>query len=117
MPIQQERRDSERVPCMQSCTYELSRLSGSDVVELSEGHAFTIDMSGRGMLLFLPQAVSERQVFEIRAPSVAVDESTTKLVEVCWTRPLPVSAHTTMHLAGVRFLFEPPTSIRSQPGN
>lgn len=108
MALQQERRESERASRIRSCTYELSKVSGSDTVELSEGRACTINMSSGGMLLLLPQAVGERQVFEINAPSVADEEHTTKVVEVCWTRPLPVSAHITMHLAGVRFLFEPP---------
>lgn len=108
MALQQERRESERASRIRSCTYELSKVSGSDTVELSEGRACTINMSSGGMLLLLPQVVGERQVFEINAPSVTDEELTTKVVEVCWTRPLPVSPHITMHLAGVRFLFEPP---------
>lgn len=120
MAPQQERRESERVSRIRPCTYELSKFSGSDTVELSEGHAFTINMSSGGMLLLLSQVVGERQVFEITAPSLADEEHTTKVVEICWTRPLPVSTHITMitmQLAGVRFLFEPPTPIRSRPAN
>lgn len=116
-PIQQERRVSERVSfSMRPCPYQLSKFSDNDTVELSEGYAFSINMSVGGMLLLLPQALGERQVFEIQAPSVSTQEYTTKLVEVCWTRPISVHAHVSLHLAGVRFLFEPPSSVDSPAG-
>jgi c-di-GMP-binding flagellar brake protein YcgR len=111
MALQQERRDSERASRIRPCTYELSMFSDRATVEILEGRALTINISRGGMLLLLPQVVAERQVFEITAPSLADEEHTTKVVEVCWTRPLPVSAQITMHLAGVRFLFEPSTSF------
>jgi hypothetical protein len=61
------------------------------------------------MLLLLPEEVDKRQVFEIQVPS----ESSTKLVEVCWTRSIPVSARVKMHLVGTRFLFELPAPGQS----
>lgn len=118
IPSQQERRASERASSsMRPCTYELSKFLGGDTVELSEGDAFSINMSVGGMLLLLPQALGEKQVFQIQAPSVAKQEPTTKLVEACWTRPIPVDAHTSLHLVGVRFLFEPPSSVDSPAGH
>ena len=60
------------------------------------------------MLLLLPEEVDQRQVFEIQVPSEARKEQITKLVEVCWTRPIPVSACVNMSLIGIRFLFELP---------
>ena len=60
------------------------------------------------MLLLLPQEVNQRQVVEIQVPSEAKEKQSTKLVEVCWTRPNPVSARVKMYLAGTRFLFEIP---------
>jgi len=107
IPTHQERRESERVSCVGMCSYELSQLLGTDRVDLSEGCAITLNISVGGMLLLLPQAVSERNVFEITAPSVANEKHRTKLVEVRWTRPLPVTSRT-LHLVGVKFLFEPP---------
>lgn len=105
---QQDRRDSERVPCIQVCPYELTKFSGQDKVDLSRGRGFTINASAGGLLLLLPQAVDEKQIFEIKGPSIPDNSYATRLVEVCWTKPLPVTARTTMHLAGVRLLFEPP---------
>jgi len=110
MPVLEERRDGDRVHCIRVCPYELTAVSKTDVMELSEGHAFTINVSVGGVLLLLPQSVGERQVFEIKAPSIAAEQETTMLVEGRWTRPLPVRGHTTMYLAGVKFLFEAPSN-------
>jgi hypothetical protein len=64
----------------------------------------------------LPQPVDEKQIFEIKAPSEADKKRATRLVEVCWTRPLPVTDRTTMHLAGVKLLFEPPPNSSESNG-
>ena len=60
------------------------------------------------MLLLLPEEVDQRQVVEIQMPSEATKQQITKLMEVCWTRPIPVNSHVKMYLAGTRFLFELP---------
>lgn len=65
------------------------------------------------MLLLLSEEVNQRQVVEIQVPSEVRKEQITKLVEVCWTRPIPVSAHVKMYLAGTRFLFELPAPGQS----
>jgi hypothetical protein len=62
------------------------------------------------MLLLLPEEVDQRQVVEIQVPSEATKQQITKLMEVCWTRPIPVSADVKMYLVGTRFLFELPAS-------
>jgi len=109
MSPRQERRNSDRVSRIRVCLYEIADLSSNETFEVSEGRALTLNMSSGGLLLKLPQPVGERQVFEIKAPSLADEIRTTKLVEVRWTRPLRVNVHTTMHLAGVKLLFEPPS--------
>jgi hypothetical protein len=60
------------------------------------------------MLLLLPENVNKRQVLEIQVPSEERKKQSTTLVEVCWTRPIPVSARVKMSLAGTHFLFELP---------
>lgn len=60
------------------------------------------------MLLLLPEPVNKRQVVEIQLPSKAKKKQSTKLVEVCWTSPIQVSARVKMYLAGSRLLFELP---------
>ena len=108
MPNQQERRDSERVPCGRTYSYELANFVDSSTVEFSEGHGHSINCSGSGMLLLLPEKVNTRQVIEILVPSESRKEQITKLVEVCWTRLIPVSGCVTMYIVGIRFLFELP---------
>ena len=65
------------------------------------------------MLLLLPEEVDQRQVLEIQVPSEARKEQITKLGEVCWTRPIPVSARVNIYLVGIRFLFELPAPGQS----
>jgi len=108
MPTQQERRDSERLPCKFVVPFKLTKPADPSTVKLSEGHGHAINRSDRGMLLLLPEEVDTRQVVEIQVPSEVRKEQNTKLVEVCWTRPIPVDARVKMYLVGTRFLFELP---------
>jgi hypothetical protein len=79
-------------------------------VKLRKGFGHAINKSVRGMLLLLPVPLNRRQVVEIQVPSEARKTPSTKLVEVCWTRPIPVSDRVKMYLAGTRFFFELPAS-------
>ena len=111
--VARERRDSERVPCRLVCPFELTKLVDKTTVKLIKGSGHAINKSVRGMLLLLPEPVNKRQVVEIQVPSKARKKQSTKLVEVCWTRPIPVSARVKMYLAGTRFLFELPAPSQS----
>ena len=108
MPTRQERRDSERVPCKLVCSFELTKLVDSSTAKLITGSGHAINKSVRGMLLLLPVPLNRRQVVEIQVPSEARKTPSTKLVEVCWARPLPISDRVKMYLAGTRFFFELP---------
>jgi hypothetical protein len=113
MPTQQERRDGERKACRLVYPYELTKPVDKSTAQLLDGHVYAINRSVRGVLLLLPEEVDKRHVFEIRAPSKARREQIIELVEVCWTRPIPVSARVKMHLVGTRILFEPPAPGQS----
>lgn len=113
MSTQQERRDSKRVPCKLVCPFELTKFVDTKTVQLTKGSGHAINRSVGGMLLFLPEPVNKRQVVEIQASSKVKRRQRTILVEVCWTRPIPVSARVKMYLAGTRFLFELPAPGRS----
>jgi hypothetical protein len=108
MPTQQERRKNERVPSMRACPYELTEPVGAIAVRLSAGHAYSINRSVGGMLLLLPGRVVKRHVIEVQVPSQTRETQITKLGEVCWTRPIPISARATMYLVGICFVFELP---------
>lgn len=105
-PSSQERRSSERLPTFLSCPYELTCVSGSDTVKLSQGVTITLNISAGGMLLLMSEPLEERKVFEVHIPSSAKSENTTKLVEVCWTREYSFGVGTKVHLIGVKSLFE-----------
>jgi c-di-GMP-binding flagellar brake protein YcgR len=107
VPIQGERRSSERTPLIQSCPYELSTFNPEGTVALSQGHAYTVNISQGGMLLLMTQAPSQTQVFEVQAPMPDKQERALKLVEVRWISQVPAADEGTMYLVGVKFLFEP----------
>ena len=104
----QERRDSKRVPCRLVCLFKLAKFVDKSTVKLTEGSGHAINKSVRGMLLLLPVPLNRRQVVEIQVPSELRKSPSTKLVEVCWARPIPVRDRVKMYLAGTRFLFELP---------
>jgi hypothetical protein len=104
----QERRDSKRAPCRVVCPFKLTNFVDKGTVKLTKGSGHAINKSVRGMLLLLPVPLNKRQVVEIQVPSEARKTPSTKLVEVCWARPIPVSARIKMYLAGTRFFFELP---------
>ena len=60
------------------------------------------------MLLLIPKPVNKRQVVEIQVSSKVKKKPSTKLVEVCWIRLIPVKVRVKMYLVGTRFLFELP---------
>ena len=64
------------------------------------------------MLLLLPEPVTKRQVVEIQVSSKTEKMQSTKLVEVCWTRLIPVTARVKIYLVGTRCLFEIPAPGR-----
>src|SRR5580765_3910395 len=106
----EERRDSKRAPCRLVCPFKLTKFVDKSTVKLTKGFGHAINKSVRGMLLLLPVPLNKRQVVEIQVSSEARKTPRTKLVEVCWARPIPVSTRVKMYLAGTRFFFELPAS-------
>ena len=110
MPTQPERRRSERIPLVRPCPYEFSTIHGTDSIDLSEGRAFSVNVSGEGMLLLMSQAPQKKQVLEVQAPSKTGDQTNLKVAEVRWTSPVQAGDEGMMHLVGVQFVFQPPIS-------
>jgi hypothetical protein len=106
--VAREQRDSKRAPCRLVCPFKLTKFVEKSTVKLTKGYAHVINKSVRGMLLLLPVPLNRRQVVEIQVPSEARKTPHTKLVEVCWARPIPVSDRVKMYLAGTRCFFELP---------
>jgi hypothetical protein len=108
--VAEERRDSKRAPCRLVCPFKLTKFVDKSTVKLTKGFGHVINKSVRGMLLLLPVPLNKRQVVEIQVSSEARKTMSTKLVEVCWARAIPVSTRVKMYLAGTRFFFELPAS-------
>jgi len=108
--VAEERRDSKRAPCRLVCPFKLTKFVDKSTVKLTKGFGHAINKSVRGMLLLLPVPLNKRQVVEIQVPAEARKKPSTKLVEVCWARPIPVSTRVKMYLAGTRLFFELPAS-------
>ena len=108
--VAEERRDSKRAPCRLVCPFKLTKFVDKSTVMLTKGFGHVINKSVRGMLLLLPVPLNKRQVVEIQVSSEARKTMSTKLVEVCWARAIPVSTRVKMYLAGTRFFFELPAS-------
>jgi hypothetical protein len=108
--VAEERRDSKRAPCRLVCPFKLTKFVDKSTVKLTKGFGHVINKSVRGMLLLLPVPLNKRQVVEIQVSSDARKTPSTKLVEVCWARAIPVSTRVKMYLAGTRFFFELPAS-------
>ncbi|HSL02752.1 MAG TPA: hypothetical protein VK901_04350 [Nitrospiraceae bacterium] len=109
----QERRENERVASKLVCPFELTKCVDGRTVKWTKGSGHAINRSVKGMLLLLPEKVNARQVVEIHVPSGTRKKQSTKLMEVCWTRPISVSSRVKMCLAGSRFLFELPAPSQS----
>ena len=109
IPVSRERRDSKRAPCRLICPFKLTKFVGKRTVKLTKGFGYAINKSVKGMLLLLPVSVNRRQVVELRVPAEARKTPSTKLVEVCWARPFPMSERVKIYLAGTRCFFELPT--------
>ena len=95
---------------MQSCHYELTESHDPNTVLLHQGEAFSVNISTGGMLLLMPHAPHFEQVFEVHAPMPeGKPKKKLTLVEVRWTRQIPVEAGESMSLVGVKFLPRLPT--------
>jgi len=111
--VARERRDSKRAPCRLVCPFKLTKFVDKSTVKLTKGFGHAINKSLRGMLLLLPVPLNRRQVIEIQVPSESRKTPSTKLAEVCWSRPIPFSDRVKMYLAGTRFFFELPAPSQS----
>lgn len=113
-PFHQVCTRSERVALVRSCPYEMSTFVGQESIVFHQGEAVSINISSGGILLFMAQAPAVKQVFEIQVPTAVKKDNVPTLVEVCWTRQVPMEDKNSMHLVGVRFLFRSYSSCREE---
>jgi len=101
-----DRRGAERPPKIETCFYQLTNISGQQIVEFSDGHGLSLNTSPGGFLLLMPKPPETRQVFEVYTSVSKEKGRTVKLVEACWTRELTFGVSSYVYLVGVRSLFE-----------
>src|SRR5690242_15838059 len=107
MPCQRDRRTDERVSCKLVVSFQLTKQKEGPTVEFLAGRGHVINRSAVGMLLLLPEQVDTHALLEIHM-SPCETNSSAKVMEVCWTRVIPVNDRDAMCLAGARFVFELP---------
>ena len=88
---------------MSTCPYEFSESVGNDSVTIHQGKALSINISPGGMLLFMDHAPPVQKVFEVRVRGTQLVKSPV-LVEVCWTRAVPIEGNEKRYLVVVKFL-------------
>ena len=104
IPVRQDCRRAERAAFTGYCPYEISESLGDDAIAIHQGEALSVNVSKGGMLLLMDQNPPVEQVFEIQVPASARGKIT-RLVEVCWTRQLPIEETLSRrYLVGVKFL-------------
>lgn len=101
--FRQEGRRQERAAVMRFVPYEMREFLGEDSIVIHQGEALSLNISAGGMLLMMDQALPARQVLELHMPASTVVNVPT-LVEVCWTRPVPIEDDAMRYLVGVKFL-------------
>ena len=105
-PIGQDCRRAERAAFMEYCPYELCESLGDAAMAIHHGEALSINIIRGGMLLLIDQSPPVQQVFEVQVPA-STRGKTARLVEVCWTRQIPIEDSESRYLVGVKFLFDP----------
>jgi hypothetical protein len=113
VPVHRECRSQERVAFMGSCPYEISDLISDESIAIHQGEAVSMNISAGGMLLFMDQAPPVEQVFLLRVPESKIVKSPT-LVEVCWTRAVPIEDYGKRYLVGVKFLSGLPSNPKER---
>jgi hypothetical protein len=101
----QDCRRAERADFVEYCPFEISESLGDDAIAIHQGEALSVNISRGGMLLLMDQHPPVQQVFEIQVP-VSTPGKTAGLVEVCWTRQVPIEDLESRYLVGVKFLFD-----------
>lgn len=112
-PVHQDCRRAQRATFMEYCPYEISESLGDDAIVIHQGDALSVNISRGGMLLLMDQSPPVQQVFEIQVP-VTTTGKTPGLVEVCWTRQIPIEDSESRYLVGVKFLFDPAAYSQEQ---
>ena len=106
-----ERRHADRVSLLKPVPYTLSSLIEQKTehgpmsdVKTRDGTALGVNAGPGGLLLLMTNPVSADQVLRIQVPTSLPLLRTPTLVDVRWTKKLPLDRARAVFLVGVRFL-------------
>jgi len=102
----EDRRESDRIPIMRPCPYEMTELITDEIAVLHRGSAVCLNMSDGGMCLLMPDAPKAAQVFSVHAPAPRTMEPMARPVEARWIRPSSPEEAERMYFVGVKFLLK-----------
>jgi len=88
------------------CTYEMVDQSEIETAIIESGQAFTINHGAGGMLLLLPRAPETGQYVEVHT-GPTVGWRAAYLIEVRWSKPVPIESQGDLYLVGCQRTFGP----------
>ena len=97
----------ERAALLRPILYEMTAPEAGNDNLIKGGKALSLNISSGGMLVLMDQAPDIEQVLKIHVPTPITIAETPTLVEVRWTRKLPIgdsSSHVT-YFVGLKFMF------------
>jgi hypothetical protein len=88
------------------CSYQMVEQLASEAVVIQTGQAITINQSAGGMLLMMSNAPEAGRYLEIHT-GPTVGRRAAYLLEVRWTKPIPIELEGKLYLVGCQRTFGP----------
>ncbi len=101
-----DRRHEERVAVGKACSLEMNESLDEQSIVFHQGEALLLNVSSGGVLLLMDQAPPVQDLLEIRT-SGSKSGHTLSLLQVRWTRDVPIEEYCSRYLVGCRFQFGP----------
>ncbi len=105
-PAEYDRRHDERVAAGKACSLEMNESLDEQSIVFHQGEALLLNISSGGMLVRMELAPRVGDLVEIRTSGSKCGH-TLSLLEVRWTREVPIEEHGSRYLVGCRFQFGP----------
>ena len=103
--VQSHEQHNDRGALLRPIPYELTAPLDQHPGGVREGHALSLNISSRGMLVLMEHPPALEQVLRVKVPTPLAWAETPTLAEVRWVRRVPFGQEPGMALVGLRFLF------------
>ncbi len=105
-PAVHDRRYDDRLAVGKACSLEMNESLDEQSIVFHQGEALLLNISSGGMLVLMELAPRVGDLVEIRMSGSKCGH-TLSLLEVRWTREVPMEEHGSRYLVGCRFRFGP----------